>query len=146
MKYSNSFTHDLSFGEEAEDWVNKLLSNGFKIEVKNDRIIHKTGNLFIEFESRGNPSGLSTTTADYWIYRMNELDSSITLPVNSLKDVCRIYFIKNKYIKKGGDANTSKAFLVPLITLLNDIAEYERTRERTTCENDLPRHKRRNDI
>lgn len=146
MKYSNSFTHDLSFGEEAEDWVKKLLSNGFKVEVKNDRLIHKTGNLFIEFESRGKPSGLSTTTADYWIYRMSELDSSITLPVNTLKDVCRLYYKQNKYLKNGGDENTSKAFLVPLKELLNDIAEYERTRERTTSENDIPRHKRRNNI
>ena len=146
MKYSNSFTYDLAFGEQAEDWVKKLLSNGFKVEVKNDRLIHKTGNLFIEYESRGNPSGLATTTADYWIYRMSELDSALTLPVNSLKDVCRLYFQQNKYLKVGGDNNTSKAFLIPLIKLLNDIAEYERTRERTTSENDIPRQQRRNNI
>ena len=146
MKYSNSFTHDLAFGEEAEDWVKKLLSNGFKVEVKNDRLIHKTGNLFIEFESRGKPSGLSITTADYWIYRMSELDSSLTLPVNSLKDICRSYYKQNKHLKIGGDANTSKAFLVPLKELLNDIAGYERTRELSTSENDLPRHKRGNSI
>lgn len=139
MKYSNSFTYDLSFGEEAEDWVKKLLSNGFKIEVKNDRLIHKTGNLFIEYESRGKPSGLSTTTADYWIYRMSELDSSITLPVNCLKDICRLYYKENKHLKTGGDENTSKAFLVPLMKLLNDIAKYERTRKRTASENDIPR-------
>ncbi len=146
MKYSNSFTYDLSFGEIAEDWVKKLLSNGFKVEVKNDRLIHKTGNLFIEYESRGKPSGLATTTADYWIYRMSELDSALTLPVNSLKDVCRLYFQQKKYLKIGGDNNTSKAFLIPLIKLLNDIAEYERTRERTTSENDIPRQQTRNNI
>lgn len=137
MKYSNSFTHDLALGEEAEDWVKKLLTNGFKIEVKNDQIIHKTGNLFIEYESRGKSSGIATTTADYWIYRMNKLDSSLTLPVSLLRDVCRLYFKKQIHLKKGGDNNTSKGFVVPLIKLLNDIAEYERTRERSSSKDDL---------
>ena len=129
MKYSNSFTYDLEFGEQAEDWVKKMLSNGFKVEVKNDRKIHTTGNLFIEYESRGLPSGLSTTTADYWIYRMSELDAALILPINSLKGVCRNYYKQNKYLKEGGDNNTSKAFLVPLINLLNDIAKYDRNRQ-----------------
>ena len=146
MKYSSSFTHDLNFGEKAEDWINELFSNGKHIEVKNDRLIHKTGNLFIEYESRNKPSGLAITTADYWIYRMSELDSALTLPVNSLKDVCRLYFKQNKYLKVGGDNNTSKAFLIPLIKLLNDIAEYERSKQRTASENDLPRYKTRNNI
>lgn len=129
MKYSNSFTYDLEFGEKAEDWVKNLLSNGYKVEVKNDRKIHRTGNLFIEYESRGLPSGLSTTTADYWIYRMSELDSALILPVNTLKEVCRNYYKENKYFKLGGDNNTSKAFLIPLIQLLNDLAIYERNKQ-----------------
>lgn len=122
MKYSSSFTHDLNFGEKAEDWVNELFSNGKLIEVKNDRMIHKTGNLFIEYESRDKPSGLATTTADYWIYRMSELDSSLIFPTKALKDVCRVYFKQNLFLKNGGDNNSSKGFLIPLTRLLNDIA------------------------
>ena len=122
MKYSSSFTHDLNFGEKAEDWVNELFSNGKLIEVKNDRLIHKTGNLFIEYESRDKPSGLATTTADYWIYRMSELDSSLILPTKALKEVCRVYFKQSIFLKNGGDNNTSKGFLIPLTRLLNDIA------------------------
>jgi hypothetical protein len=34
MKYSGSFYHDLSFGEEAEEWVKCLFSGKFKVEVK----------------------------------------------------------------------------------------------------------------
>ena len=48
MKYSSSFTHDLNFGEKAEEWLNILFKDGKLIEVKSDRLIHKTGNLFIE--------------------------------------------------------------------------------------------------
>jgi len=31
MKYSGSFYHDLSFGEEAEEWVKCLFSGKFKV-------------------------------------------------------------------------------------------------------------------
>ena len=123
MKYSNSFSHDLNFGNIAEDWINDLFSNGKLIEIKNDRIIQRTGNLFVEYESRNMPSGLATTTANYWIYRFNELDSALILPVILLKQVCRKYFIEKKFIKNGGDCDTSVGFLVPLKTLLNDIAK-----------------------
>ena len=122
MKYSSSFTHDLNFGEKAEDWINELFSNGKHIEVKNDRLIHKTGNLFIEYESRDKPSGLATTTAEYWIYRLSELDSALIFPTKALKQVCRNYFKQNLFLKNGGDNNTSKGFLIPLTRLLNDIA------------------------
>ena len=121
MKYSSSFTHDLNFGEKAEDWINELFSNGKHIEVKNDRLIHKTGNLFIEYESRDKPSGLATTTADYWIYRMSELDSSLIFPTKALKDVCRIYFKQSIFLKNAGDNNTSRGFLIPSTRFLDDI-------------------------
>ena len=145
MKYSSSFTHDLNFGEKAEDWINELFSNGKHIEVKNDRLIHKTGNLFIEYESRNKPSGLAITTAEYWIYRLSELDSAIIFPTKALKQVCRVYYKEKLYLKNGGDNNSSKGFLIPLTKLLNDIAN-ERSREFTTSENDIPRQQTRNHI
>ena len=145
MKYSSSFTHDLNFGEKAEDWINELFSNGKHIEVKNDRLIHKTGNLFIEYESRNKPSGLAITSAEYWIYRLSELDSALIFPTKALKQVCRVYYKEKLYLKNGGDNNSSKGFLIPLTRLLNDIAN-ERSRELATCENDLPRQQTRNHI
>ena len=145
MKYSSSFTHDLNFGEKAEDWINELFSNGKHIEVKNDRLIHKTGNLFIEYESRDKPSGLAITTAEYWIYRLSELDSALIFPTKALKQVCRVYYKENLFLKNGGDNNSSKGFLIPLTRLLNDIAN-ERSRERTKSENDIPRQQTRNNI
>ena len=145
MKYSSSFTHDLNFGEKAEDWINELFSNGKHIEVKNDRLIHKTGNLFIEYESRNKPSGLAITTAEYWIYRLSELDSALIFPTKALKQVCRVYYKENLFLKNGGDNNSSKGFLIPLTKLLNDIAN-EWSRELAASENDIPRQQTRNNI
>ena len=61
MKYSSSFTHDLNFGEKGEDWINEIFKDGKLIEVKSDRLAHKTGNVYIEYECRGKPSGIATT-------------------------------------------------------------------------------------
>jgi len=122
MKYSSSFTHDLNFGEIAENWLNILFKDGKLIEVKSDRLIHKTGNLFIEYKSRDKPSGLATTTANYWIYRMDMIDTAIILPTNLLKKVCRVYYKNNEFKIKGGDNNTSDGLLIPLIRLLKDLA------------------------
>ena len=131
MKYSSSFTHDLNFGEKAEEWLNILFKDGKLIEVKSDRLIHKTGNLFIEYRSRDKPSGLATTTANYWIYRMDMLDTAIILPTNLLKKVCRVYYKNNEFKIKGGDNNTSDGLLIPLIRLLKDLALLNQNDEST---------------
>jgi hypothetical protein len=117
MKYSSSFTHDLNFGELAEDWVKNIFSNGSKVEVKCDTKAHSTGNIFIEFESRGKPSGIATTDADYWVYKIDEVGFAIIFEVEILKAKLRKYYTDGMYLKKGGDNDTSKGFLVPIIQL-----------------------------
>jgi hypothetical protein len=39
-------------------------------EVKNDLMAGTTGNVAIEYQSRGKDSGLTTTLADYWVYKI----------------------------------------------------------------------------
>lgn len=118
MKYSSSFTHDLDFGEKAEDWVNDIFKSGKKVEVKHDRIAHKTGNVFIEYESRNKPSGIATTDADYWVYKLEQTECAIILPVSYLKGMLRECFKQGKYMMDGGDNNTSKGFLIPIQKLI----------------------------
>ena len=38
-------------------------------EVKYDIMVEKTGNIAIEYESRGKPTGIAVTEADYWVYK-----------------------------------------------------------------------------
>jgi hypothetical protein len=118
MKHSRSFKHDVKIGEHAEDWVNELFNgNSVKIEVKVDYMAHKTGNVFIEYSSRGKPSGIATTDAKYWMYRIEAIDCSLLLGVEHLKQKLRGYYMNNMYIQKGGDNNTSIGFLVPIAEL-----------------------------
>ena len=52
----------------------KLDGREFTFEVKEDLIAWKTEMVAIEFESRYRPSGISTTKADWWIYRIVDTD------------------------------------------------------------------------
>jgi hypothetical protein len=114
MKYSSSFTYDLHLGEQAETWAKELFGS-CKVEVKNDSMAHKTGNMFIEVYSRNKPSGISTTEADYWLYKIN--DSAIIISTPKLKELVRKFYRENGFTK-GGDSDTSLGVLVPLIYLL----------------------------
>lgn len=55
------------------DWdieaTNPSKSNTLTFEVKNDELAEDTGNVGIEFECRGKPSGIVTTKSDYWVHR-----------------------------------------------------------------------------
>jgi len=116
MKYSSSFTYDLHVGEYAESWTKELFSNS-KVEVKADSLAHKTGNAYIEVYSRGKPSGISTTEAEYWVYRIESSGSAIIVSTKRLKQLVREYHAMNGFTK-GGDDDTSLGVLVPLIELI----------------------------
>jgi len=116
MKYSSSFTYDLHLGEHGEEWAKELFGNA-KVEVKTDSIAHKTGNMFIEVYSRGIASGISTTTADYWLYKIEGKDTAIIISTKRLRELVR-KFHKEDGFKVGGDNNSSTGVLVPLVYLL----------------------------
>ena len=118
--YEPHFDLDLEFGQIWETKLNKLLTEKGKIEVKTDRMAHKTGNIVIEFESRGKLSGISTTKADYWMIWIEESGIGLFIPTDKLKEI-----VKDCKIVNGGDNNTSKLYLVPLNYILNYINIYK---------------------
>ena len=118
MKHSNSFFHDLEFGEKAEDWVKDMFEGRIKVEVKSDRIAHETGRVFIEVYSRDKPSGISTTKADYWIYRIEGRGTAIIIPVGRLRELVKRNFEYSKKFVKGGDNDTSYGVLIQIADLL----------------------------
>jgi hypothetical protein len=116
MKYSSSFTHDIKFGEEAEDWVKSLFTGNFKVEVKSDRKALDTGNLYVEVFSRGKPSGISTSDADVWIFFLNHI--TLCVKTEILKKIVKHFHEANeKKFKRGGDNDTSKGVLIPIKAL-----------------------------
>jgi hypothetical protein len=85
------------------------------VEVKADLKAKATGNLFIEYESRGNPSGIATSEADYWCFQIGHL--FILIETEELKSITRP-LLGTKADLQGGDNNSSKGVLLPIIELI----------------------------
>jgi hypothetical protein len=109
------FTKDLSYGKKHEKLVMKSMEN---FELKTDRMAHKTGNVYVEFQSRGKDSGIRTSKSDTWIFKIVSKGDrhlfSVQIPLTRLKKL-----VSTDYrIVPGGDNLTSRGYLVPLTDLI----------------------------
>lgn len=118
-----NFDIDLRYGHTGEEHVLALLNGGKKVEVKTDRMAHKTGNIAIEFRCRGRLSGIATSEADYWALVLCE--EKITLFINTevLRAIARIFYEKG-YVKNGGDDYASEMIIIPLKLLIDEIFHF----------------------
>lgn len=112
------FDIDLQYGQVFERKVADMLQNS-KIEVKTERDMWKrTGNIAIEFESRGRPSGIAATEADYWFHNLaigDDIVMTLVFPTKTLRNY--IAKIMPKMVR-GGDNNTSRLYLLNLQELV----------------------------
>ena len=125
MKYNSDFQYDWEFGKEGEDEIAKLL-NDYKVEVKRDRLTKQTGNVYIEYQSRGKPSGIKTTKADKWAYILQ--DGCILIVDTELLKKALRYLIKARLCvtdMPGGDNNTSLGVLVSVERLMEGIRKVQ---------------------
>ena len=127
-----NFVKDLAFGATWQETAQKLIggtikpapnccfkpydfiADGIKYEVKADRLAYKYGGntMFIEYECSGEPSGISTTEAEYMMYFMvmpNNEYKCYKIPVVQLKMACF-----GCPVKKGGDGWRSRGYIVPV--------------------------------
>jgi hypothetical protein len=111
---NTKFDIDLKYGQGREERIRQMIEEG-TIEVKTERDWwFKTGNIAIEYESFGKPSGIAKTEATYWAHVL----------ANGKEDHCIIWFKTDKLkqlIKKHkhrtknvGDFKKSKAYLIPI--------------------------------
>ena len=103
MEQNNTFSHDLAYGKSEELFIHELFSEDGEIlfEVKGDRKAQFTGNVYIEYESRKKPSGISTTQSDYYIFKFF-FGLVLGVPIKVLKNFCK-QLPKNKKGIIGGD-------------------------------------------
>jgi len=115
MKYNSDFKYDLDLGLLGEKLTIDILTNK-KIEVKTDYKALQTGNVFVEYFSRGKESGISVSKSDWYCFIISN-DNIIFIKTEKLKDLCRKYLNTTKDVL-GGDNNTSAGILLPLKELL----------------------------
>jgi hypothetical protein len=114
------FDIDLEYGKVREKLVADMLQDK-KIEVKSERDVwQRTGNICIEYESYGKPSGIAATESDYWFHNLcigEDIFATIVFDTKSLKRI-----IDNLDYKKsvsGGDNNASRMYLLNLQKLFS---------------------------
>jgi hypothetical protein len=121
-KFNNDkrFDVDLAYGQMHEERVVAMLENK-KIEVKTERgMWAKTGNIAIEFESYGKPSGIASTEADYWFHNLAINDTvyaTLMFDVDVLRTL--VEELDDHKVVKGGDNWASKMYLVNLSKLFS---------------------------
>jgi hypothetical protein len=62
LRFENSNKYDI---------LARIKGKEYKFEIKEDFMTCKTGNVALEFECRGSPSGIHTTEADFYIYKIH---------------------------------------------------------------------------
>ncbi len=114
------FDIDLAYGTIREEKIAEMLTDK-KIEVKSEKDMwQKTGNICIEYESWGKPSGIKATEADYWFHNLCVGDNEFCTLVFKT-DVLKTIVDKLDTFKtvSGGDHKASKMFLVNLQKLFS---------------------------
>ena len=119
-KDRKKFDIDLAYGKGFEEKISEMLQDK-KIEVKTERgMWSKTGNIAIEFESYGKPSGINATESDYWFHNLaidDEVYCTLVFSTPMLKQI--VQKLDDHKVVKGGDNWASKMFLVNLSKLFS---------------------------
>ena len=109
----SKFDLDLKYGQIREDKIAEMFTDK-KIEVKSERgMWMKTGNICIEYQSYGKPSGIATTEADYWFHNLcigDDIFCTLIFDVPKLKKLIEKLDFKKSV--SGGDHNASRMWLV----------------------------------
>ena len=114
------FDLDLAYGTVREDRVAEMLQDK-KIEVKSEKDLwQKTGNICVEYESWGKPSGIEATESDYWFHNLCIGDDeycTLVFTTDTLKKI--VSKLDTFRTVSRGDHNASKMYLVNLQELFS---------------------------
>ena len=120
VKDRKKFDIDLEYGKIRESQVLDVFENA-KIEVKSERDIwQKSGNIAIEYECYGKPSGIKATESDYWFHNLcinDETDAPLVVRTPFLRRIIdSLDYVKSV---KGGDHMASRMYLLNIQKLFS---------------------------
>ena len=117
------FDLDLKYGQVREKIVANMLQDK-KIEVKSERGMWlQTGNIAIEYECYGKPSGINATDSDYWFHNLcvgDEVFATLVFETKMLKKIINASINENQVRSvSGGDHNASRMYLMNIQNLFS---------------------------
>jgi hypothetical protein len=93
-----------------------------KIELKSETWQwEQTGNICIEYECDGQPSGIAVTEADYWVHELKRDDATLCylmFPIERLKLLARQHYVLGNFRTRAGDGKRFSVVLIPLADIL----------------------------
>jgi len=111
----SKFDFQLKQGKAREHEHARMQLYG-KFEVKSETYYwERTGNVAIEYECNGKPSGIAVTDAQWWTHHLGTTDGEtvtwLTVPVERMKRLAR-QAIRDKRFRIGGGGKRTKFALV----------------------------------
>jgi hypothetical protein len=117
----NKFDLQLSQALIDEQRLAEILSGG-KIELKSESFQwEQTGNICIEYEQNGQPSGIAVTEADVWIHELKRDGETLVylmFPIARLKELAREAFKAGRFRTGAGDGGRFSVIIIPLADIL----------------------------
>lgn len=109
---SDIFTHGAFMSGEA-----------VRLELKTETWQwRRTGNLAIEYQQRGKPSGIAVTEADYWVHGLCADDGTplgwFIVPIAQLKAICRAAHRRGAFREGVGDGGNMSIVLLSVADLI----------------------------
>lgn len=96
---------------------NSIWSGRLSLEIKTDVLVSEkrdTGNMFIEYECRGKPSGISVTKSDIFITYFKNLNELWAIPTPKLKELISTQNFRT--VGNAGDKGSKTCgYLIPRI-------------------------------
>jgi|TARA_B100001939_G_scaffold346225_1_gene364536 hypothetical protein len=120
VKDRKKFDIDLEYGKIRESQILDMFENA-KIEVKSERDIwQRSGNIAIEYECYGKPSGIKATESDYWFHNLCINDETYATLVFRT-DFLRRIIDSLDYVRsvKGGDNMAARMYLLNIQRLFS---------------------------
>jgi hypothetical protein len=95
--------------------IESMTGKVFTVEIKEDFSCYKTGNIGVEFECRGKPSGISVSQADYYIYKVHTpLGGAVDyrwIRTSKLKSIIADETIERRIVSGGDKDSNSMNYL-----------------------------------
>ena len=127
-KGNSDFDVAFEYGAIREKRLREIFE-GHTVEVKTEhgsfslpKKWNTTGNIAIEYEYDGYPSGIAVTKSDYWCHVLAIEDIDCCMMLFKTDHLKRLIKTSNYRGVLGGDHNKSRLVLIPLADVFNDLA------------------------
>lgn len=118
--YQPDWDIDLAIGKQGEllaGDVARGLTEG-TVEVKTDERSETTGNIYVEYECRGRPSGIATTKATWWAYALARRRVLVVLPTDLLLNLAREQWRDGYQTECSRGSYPTRGVLIPVNELI----------------------------